>query len=402
MDKKLRILVITTAFPRHKEDIITPWLVKEMKLLIERGFEVKVFTSSYKGLKQKRFENIEIYRFRYAPKPLEKLTHDAAVPILLREKKIYKLLVIPYLVSGTLHALFQSLREKFDIVYVQWPIPHVLFALPYKLVQKSKIVLYFHGSDAALLKKLSRPLFWLFSSLCSNCEVTLTNSNYMKNSLINLGIRNRIEVIPLANPHTSELEPYKEEKELNILFVGRLIDLKGVDVLIKSFKIIKEKYANAKLTIVGDGILINELKKLTKLLDLNDVYFKGFLTGEPLHEEYRKAMIFVLPSIVNKSGETEGLGMVLVEAISFGVPVVGSNVGGIPDIILDGKTGLLANPGDPEDLANKIIKLIENPELRKKLVEEGQKHIKENYSWDATLNKLEKIFKEVVKKEREK
>ncbi|MEO0243363.1 MAG: glycosyltransferase, partial [candidate division WOR-3 bacterium] len=72
------------------------------------------------------------------------------------------------------------------------------------------------------------------------------------------------------------------------------------------------------------------------------------------------------------------------------------------DIILDGKTGLLANPGDPEDLANKIIKLIENPELRKKLVEEGQKHIKENYSWDATLNKLEKIFKEVVKKEREK
>lgn len=396
MKRNIKVLVITTAFPRSENDVITPWLVKEIKLLSERGFEVKVFTSSYGGMKQKEFQGIKIYRFRYAPKKIEKLTHDAAVPTLIKVKPVYMLLVLPYLLSGFFHSIILSLKEKFDIIYVQWPVPHIIFALPYKIIRGSKIVTYFHGSDAALLRRLPKLLKLLFSGLCSFSSVTFTNSSYIRNLLLNLGIKTKFEIIPLGNPHLDSLLPYKEKRRINILFVGRLIDLKGVDVLIKAFQAVQKKYKDAHLTIVGDGPLKEDLSNLLQELNLDKVSFTGFLTGEPLRKAFEEASILVLPSIINKQGETEGLGMVLVEALSFGIPVIGSDVGGIPDIIINGKTGLLARPGDPDDLAEKITKLIENPELRKTLVEGGQQHIKENFSWESIIDRIEKYFREIV------
>jgi glycosyltransferase involved in cell wall biosynthesis len=150
---------------------------------------------------------------------------------------------------------------------------------------------------------------------------------------------------------------------------------------------------------VGDGPLMRYSVELAKELGIfKNVIFSGFLAGEPLKDSFRNATMLVLPSITTRTGETEGLGMVLVEAISFGIPVIGSNIGGIPDIIIDGKTGLLFQPGNDVELAEKILLLIKNESLRRTLVEEGQKHVIENFSWDYIINKLETTILELTGK----
>ncbi len=391
---KREVLVISTAFPRNEKDVITPWLVKLMEYLEARGFRFTVFTSSYKGIKQKKFKEFNIYRFRYAPKNLEFLTHDTGVYEKLKEGPIYKVLTVLYMLCGLINAIYLSLTKRFDIVHVHWPMPHIIFALPFKIFQNSRVISQFHGSEVGMLERFNQIFKKIYTWLINTfSDRVITNSSYNKVRLINLGIDKNVEIIPLSNPHSTELRPYVKKDKIYILFVGRFVEVKGLPVLIRAFAEIVKKYPSAELHLVGDGPQKPELIKIVKELKLNsNVKFQGFLVGEPLLEAYNKATIFVLPSIKTKTGETEGLGVVLIEALSHGVPVIGSKVGGIPDIIIDGKTGLLFEPDNHLELAEKITLLIENPELRKKLVEGGQKHILENFSWEKIVEKMEKVY----------
>jgi glycosyltransferase involved in cell wall biosynthesis len=108
----------------------------------------------------------------------------------------------------------------------------------------------------------------------------------------------------------------------------------------------------------------------------------------------------VLPSIVNQKGETEGLGVVLLEAMACGLPVIGSDVGGIPDIIIDGETGLLARQKEPGSLAEKITKIFSDAPLRRKLVENGYQMVEKNFSWDTISEKFIEIYQEVLNRSR--
>uniref|UniRef100_A0A7V4E5D4 Glycosyltransferase family 1 protein n=1 Tax=candidate division WOR-3 bacterium TaxID=2052148 RepID=A0A7V4E5D4_UNCW3 len=391
---KREVLVISTAFPRNEKDVITPWLVKLMEYLEARGFRFTVFTSSYKGIKQKKFKKFNIYRFRYAPTDLEFLTHDTGVYEKLKEGPIYKVLTVLYMLCGLINAIYLSLTKRFDIVHVHWPMPHIIFALPFKIFQNSRVISQFHGSEVGILERFNQIFKKIYTWLINTfSDRVITNSSYNKVRLINLGIDKNVEIIPLSNPHSTELRPYVKKDKIYILFVGRFVEVKGLPVLIRAFAEIVKKYPSAELHLVGDGPQKPELTKIVKELKLDsNVKFQGFLVGEPLLEAYNKATIFVLPSIKTKTGETEGLGVVLIEALSHGVPVIGSKVGGIPDIIIDGKTGLLFEPDNHLELAEKITLLIENPELRKKLVEGGQKHILENFSWEKIVEKMEKVY----------
>src|SRR3989338_5856854 len=129
-----------------------------------------------------------------------------------------------------------------------------------------------------------------------------------------------------------------------------------------------KKFPKAKLVIVGDGPEKTNLELLTKKLNLNDnIIFTVKIENKYLPQFYATADLFAGPSIVTKSGDTEGLGVVFLEALASGTCVVGNNIGGIPDIIENNKTGILVRQKDSKQLANAIIKLLSNPKLRKNL-----------------------------------
>ena len=177
-----------------------------------------------------------------------------------------------------------------------------------------------------------------------------------------------------------------------ILFLSGLVPPKGPDVLLKAMLKILKNIPDAKLVFVGSGGMGEELKRLSKKLGIvKYVKFAGFV-GDVLKKAlyYKSADVFVLPSI-----GLESFGIVNLEAMACGVPIVASKIGGVPDVVKDGENGLLVPPRDSEALANGIIHLLENKDVREKMGKNGREKVKE-YSWERIAAETEAIYKEVV------
>ena len=406
----MRIVYISTAFPRNKNDRINPWLFEAIKRLIKENHEIVVFTSSYKGIKQKSLDGIKIYRFRYLPKRFEILTHDVAVPERIKMGFKYKLMVLPYIIFGFLNSLYFSLKERFDIIHVHWPFPHIIFGIVMKIIKNKPLICTFHGGEIIFLENLSDILKKFFISLLRFSDFFTCNSNFTKNKLLKLTkgtLKDKIYIVPFGiTVEKREKENFKSKKEnknIRILFAGRLIERKGVHVLLKAFKKVLEIVENVELIIAGDGPLRKKLEELAFELKIREkVVFKGHLSKKELEEEYKNADIFVLPSIHDEKGDTETLGVVLIEAMEFNIPVIATNVGGIPDIVKDGYNGILVPEKDEDALKDAIIKLIKDENLRKEFSKNAKKYIKEKFSWDKIIKDLKEIYLNLIKKHEKK
>lgn len=177
---------------------------------------------------------------------------------------------------------------------------------------------------------------------------------------------------------------YSNDKPIIIGTVCRLEPQKGLSYLLLAMKIILAKFPETRLEIVGDGSLLGELQDLSKKLSISkSVFFFGkFAEVIPF---YNRMDIFVLPSI------NEGFGIVLLEAMASGVPVVATNVDGIKEVVIDGESGILIPPRSPEAIANAIVKIIENPQLAGDLVEAGFKRSK-LFDIQAHVMKIDELY----------
>ncbi len=157
----------------------------------------------------------------------------------------------------------------------------------------------------------------------------------------------------------SEPKKFNNNKALKLIYVGHLVGYKGVDILLKSLAILKERGNSFSLDIVGSGPMEQEWRALSETLGLTEtVSFKGEVPfGEKLFSLYSKADIYALPSY------TEGTPKAVTEAMAFGLPVVASRVGGLPDLVEEGIEGFLIEPGNPEKLSGIIQKFYENNNL---------------------------------------
>ena len=176
-----------------------------------------------------------------------------------------------------------------------------------------------------------------------------------------------------------------------------MLERKGVEYLLQAIKILKEK-TKIKLTIVGEGNLKEALIKKKNELKLpnKDVQFTGKIPREGLIEYYKNCDIFILPAIVDSKGDTEGLGVVLLEAMSFKKPVIASRVGGIVDIVKDRKTGMLVKEKSADELASAIEFLIKNPKKREAIAKNGYLFQKQNFNWENIIYSLLSEYKKLI------
>ena len=177
----------------------------------------------------------------------------------------------------------------------------------------------------------------------------------------------------------SEYDGYK------IIFVGRLTGCKGVPFLLKSFEQIINNNINSKLFLVGNGEDENELKEYISGLNIKQhVVFMGYRSN-PL-AFIRNADLLVLPS------SKEGFGRVLLEAMAVGIPVIGTDIGGIPEIITHGENGLLVDYGDVDNLKRSIIEILKNNSLREKIIQGGYDTINSKFRVETYQGKIENIY----------
>jgi len=170
-----------------------------------------------------------------------------------------------------------------------------------------------------------------------------------------------------------------------VLFVGRLVERKGVRYLIDAVQRLAPE-RHARLVIIGDGPERERLEEQVRRDGLGDrVQVRGRVSDRALRQAYAEASVFALPAIVDTRGDTEGLGVVLLEAMSYRVPVVASDLGGITDIVTDGETGLLVPPGDAASLAAAFERLAVDAPLVQRLGDAGRRLVQERFSWPAIL-----------------
>jgi glycosyltransferase involved in cell wall biosynthesis len=145
---------------------------------------------------------------------------------------------------------------------------------------------------------------------------------------------------------------------------------------------------------VGEGAIRGELTRLAESCGVSDcVTFRGRVDDAALAELYARCDCFVLPAIVDAGGDTEGLGVVLLEAMSYRKPVIATRVGGIPDIVIDGQTGLLVEEKDPAGLAQAIRRVLDDPELAVRLGWAGAMCVQERCGWDRIVDAIEALYR---------
>jgi colanic acid/amylovoran biosynthesis glycosyltransferase len=156
-------------------------------------------------------------------------------------------------------------------------------------------------------------------------------------------------------------------------------------------------YKNIEMTIIGEGPLKNRITRLINVLGLSkEISLPGFIPHKEVYNQMKKSHIFILPSITSSSGAKEGIPNVLMEAQATGLPVISTYHAGIPELVLDGESGYLVKEGDIPNLANNLINLIENPDLRMEFGKKGRKHVEKQFNLDKQVKKLEEIYGQMI------
>ncbi|MEM3405626.1 MAG: glycosyltransferase family 4 protein [Candidatus Pacearchaeota archaeon] len=284
--------------------------------------------------------------------------------------------------------MYLKIRKNFDIIIdAENGIPFFtpLFA------KKKKILIIHHIHKDVWKKEKKFPLsligYFLEMKLMPLVykNVRIITVSYSSNEEIKKLFKKEAEII-YNGVNLNKYIPGKKAKNPEIVFIGRLKKYKSVDILLKALSLLKKE--NLTTYILGSGDDEKRLKKITRELKLKNVIFKGFIDEEEKIKRLQKAWIVINPSMI------EGWSITNIEANACGTVVIGSNVNGIKDSIINNKTGLLFEYGNYKELAGKIKLLIENKKLRKKLEKNAIKWAK-NFSWKKSANKFLEIMKKI-------
>ena len=382
----MRILHVVTAFPRGPDDPITPWLVELLQRLRAAGHEVEVMTSAYKGSPDQTFAGIPVHRFRYFLRRWENLTHEETAPDRMRRSLLYRVMPLFFVLGGMRAIRRLARRRQYDVIHVHWPLPLALLGWAAQRGGGPPIVTTFYGAELRL--GFRRFLAWA----ARRSARVIAISSYTAAALRDI-VNVPVEVIPYAAslpPAPPAAHRSRASGDATVLFVGRLVERKGVTHLLDALL----RLPASRLVVVGDGPERPRLEARARESGIADrVEFRGRISDAELRRAYQAADAFVLPAVLDARGDTEGLGVVLLEAMNYGVPVIASNIGGIVDIVVDQETGVLVPPADPQALATALHSVLGDPARARRLGEAGQRRLAEYFSWDVILARLEAVYR---------
>jgi glycosyltransferase involved in cell wall biosynthesis len=329
-------------------------------------------------------QGIEVRRFHYFwPRSLERLTDGAMLENLGRNPWLY--LQVPFLVFLELVAALRLARAiRPDVIHAHWFAPQGIVAVLVGLMLRVPVVVTAHGGDVYGLR--GRLLDAVRRAVASRCEAVTVVSRDMAMNLPQMTSRRgeRPKVMPMGvDTQCFSGEPARHQDSDQVaLFVGRLARKKGVEYLIRAFPEVLACHPDARLLVVGDGPCREELETLSSQLRLGDsIRFAGAQPPAVLPRYYRGSSVFVLPSVVAASGDTDGLPVVLLEAMAAGCPLVGTAVGGIPDVMIHGRTGLVVEPGQPPALAAAINQVLDSPAEASRMGALARRWARRKFDW---------------------
>ena len=283
------------------------------------------------------------------------------------------------------------IKERVDVVFAEYlvtaaetlsviqslNIPLVTIALGYDISQYNVIDTY---KDR-------------YIKLFEYAQYVIVVSRHMSVNLKSLKCSEDKIIYSAASPNKEFFNLKSDFKNIKLLSVGRFVDKKAPLLLIKAFAIVNDKIPESILVMAGDGPLLEDSLALVEKLRLKDkVIFKGRITPKEHQDLLQDSFMFVQHSRLAKNGDSEGTPVAILEASAAGLPVVSTKHAGIPDIILDGKTGLLSNENDNKQMAKNILNLLSNPEKAKEFGENGRAFVLKNFTLEKHIKTLSEIL----------
>jgi glycosyltransferase involved in cell wall biosynthesis len=356
----MKIAILVQYFPPKGQagtEIATYFMAEQ---LARRGHTVHVITSSSEDL---------------TGEMVEKGFHIHRIP--LNKTRILGIVLFWYAIIGTIRKI------RPDLVHAQ-SLASGIPALLSKKLLKIPYAVWGQGSDVYFPKGF---LIVTPEKIIRNADAAIALTEDMKRAMQEICHRD-IVVVPNGISIVDQVEGTNDTADhgKSILYVGRLEPVKGVRYLIRAMKQVHDTIPYARLIIIGEGTERAMLEALSTRLGIREfVQFGGEVPHGKVLSFMQQADVFVLPSL------SEGFPMVIVEALSCGLPVVASRVGGVPEIITNETNGYLVEAKDEGALAESILVLLQDEHLRKK-ISDANKELVKKYSWENVILKLEKIY----------
>lgn len=368
---KDRILIVTPLYPPYAGGAAVHFYSLAQHL--KEKMDVVVLTT-YHSIPTEPKKGIRI--FRTIPNFLESHVPNNAAYRMLR----YLLLPIATFLS----ALFIFLRYRPRLMHTHSSTSITFGACLFSLLFRVPIVI-----DVQDLFPKEFPLRWVIKLGYSPRYITLGKSVEEMLHSINIPEQKILALLPAHLPPIKKIveKPRREgdEKKVGILFVGELTKIKGIDILLESFKLASFQSENLSMRIIGDGPMRGYCEKFIYKNDLN-IELLGMLNHKDTLEEISFSDFVILTS------RTEGYPRVILEAFEFERPVIATRVGGIPELLKDGENGLLVDPCDPKALAEAVLKLSKDMTLREKLGKKGKQSLKDLPSWEEVSKKIVEFY----------
>lgn len=404
-------LILTSNFPinRASSDFLSQLFSN--KLIQEKVELFALAPHIDKSQFNEEFYGIHVYRFPYFyPFRFQKLAYGGGIPYNFKNSLFAKLQVPIFSLCEFIYAIFIIKNENITFINSHWLVPQGLVGAICSKILGIPHIASMHSSEVTFLSKLPMKNK-IIEFILANSNYVISASSHRANELLSHTssefaekAKDKIHIVSLGVDISKfgcnkDKESIKAKSGLEsrfvVLFVGRLVEVKGCEYLIKGFRKVIDSFKDVQLIIVGNGPLEECLKKEVKALGLEEyVVFKGFVEYNDIHDYYITADIVVIPSIVDSFGFQEGLPVVLIESLASGKAIVSTKTEGVMEVIQDGYNGILVDQKDSDKISNALLELLRDESLREKIstnaLECGKK-----YDWDIIANEYLRLM-EVV------
>ncbi|MEP5764412.1 MAG: glycosyltransferase [Halieaceae bacterium] len=399
---KTKILLTASTFPRWENDT-EPEFILQLAQALSDSFRVLVLAPHCQGAASREtLGEVSVYRYRYAPAALESLAYGGGIMSNLAAKP-WRWLLVPGLLLSQLNSVRKLCREEnIALVHAHWIVPQGLALLlgSWLGMKFPPILITSHGADLFSLR--SKPLRWLKLQILKRAQRVNVVSTAMLKETAALGLDNdkvfvRSMGVDLQHRFV-DTTPW--EQRSGLIFVGRLVEKKGVATLIRAISLLTPRYPNLQLNIIGDGPLRASLQALATTLGCaGNITFAGAIPNQKIPALLNQHRIALVPSVIARDGDQEGLGLVAVEAMGCGCAVICSDLPALGDVVEQGKTGILVTPGDSEALASAILDLLRDDELCTGLATNGKQSALARFDWPGVAAEYAKQYAQLCQAE---
>lgn len=286
------------------------------------------------------------------------------------------------------------IRQKISVVLAEYgPKAHTL--LPIVKSLDLPLIVHFHGFDASIFEVIKKHKN--YKEVFDTAQYIVVVSKKMYKDLLELGCPEKKLIYNVYGPQEMFFEVESKFSTQQFIAVGRFVNKKAPYYLILAFKDVVKKFPEAKLIMAGEGELLSTCKDLVKYFDLQDnIRFPGVVRSDEFQNYLSESIAFVQHSVTAQNGDSEGTPVSILEASAAGLPVISTRHGGISDIIIEGETGFLVEEHDVNKMSDQMIKILENPEMAKKMGQSAKENIKKNYTLERHINLLDSLIAKVT------